>query len=66
MMKPTATAAVLVFRKPSYSKTNNCVEIADTPHGAAVRDTQHRHLGHLEFPTTEWNAFLTTLTADDL
>ncbi|MDT0302798.1 DUF397 domain-containing protein [Streptomonospora wellingtoniae] len=48
------------FRKSSYSQPNgsNCVEIADLVGGSAVRDTQHRHLGHLEFPADAWQEFL--------
>ncbi|WP_344014152.1 DUF397 domain-containing protein, partial [Nocardiopsis exhalans] len=38
----------LLFRKSSYSQpTQNCVEVADLPDGAAVRDTQNREAGHL-------------------
>jgi hypothetical protein len=49
----------LVFRKSSYSATaNECVEVADLPSGAAVRDTQNRELGTLAFPTSEWAALL--------
>ncbi len=51
----------LVFRKSSYStgKGQNCVEVADLPAGAAVRDTQNRELGHIEVPVVaEWSAFL--------
>ncbi|GAA1459280.1 DUF397 domain-containing protein [Nocardiopsis exhalans] len=51
---------LLTFRKSSYSATaNDCVEVADTPHGAAVRDTQNREAGHLTFPGQEWAALLT-------
>ncbi|PWV44687.1 MULTISPECIES: DUF397 domain-containing protein [Nocardiopsis] len=48
------------FRKSSYSgaRTENCVEVADLPTGAAVRDTQHRELGALAFPSLEWSALL--------
>lgn len=48
------------FRKSSYSgaRTENCVEVADLPTGAAVRDTQHRDLGTLAFPSLEWSALL--------
>ncbi|MEU3017217.1 DUF397 domain-containing protein [Nocardiopsis sp. NPDC007018] len=50
----------LTFRKSSYSggRTDNCVEVADFAQGSAVRDTQNRDAGHLEFPTTEWTALL--------
>lgn len=49
----------LTFRKSSYSATaNDCVEVADVPGMSAVRDTQNRDAGHLEFPAGEWKAFL--------
>ncbi|MEE2042712.1 DUF397 domain-containing protein [Nocardiopsis tropica] len=52
----------MTFRKSSYSATaNECVEIADLPDGAAVRDTQNRGLGHIAFGGQEWQAFLSTL-----
>ncbi|MEU4285823.1 DUF397 domain-containing protein [Nocardiopsis dassonvillei] len=48
------------FRKSSYSgQEPNCVEVADLPCGAAVRDSKHPTHGHLPFPATEWDAFLT-------
>ncbi len=52
---PTAN---LIFRKSSYSDRNNCVEVADTPTGAAVRDSQNPGVGHLEVSATEWGALL--------
>lgn len=50
----------LNFRKSSYSgRGDNCVEVADLPVGAAVRDTQNRHLGHLAFGNShEWRVLL--------
>ncbi|WP_028646710.1 DUF397 domain-containing protein [Nocardiopsis sp. CNT312] len=50
----------LRFRKSSYSSARgeNCVEIAELPGGAAVRDTQNREAGHLAFPNSEWVALL--------
>ncbi|NKZ00855.1 DUF397 domain-containing protein [Nocardiopsis alborubida] len=48
------------FRKSSYSgHDQNCVEVADLPCGAAVRDSKNPTKGHLPFPATEWDAFLT-------
>lgn len=54
----------LMFRKSSYSgaRTENCVEVADLPTGAAVRDTQNRELGHIAFESSSWHHFLRTLT----
>ncbi|GAA3731822.1 DUF397 domain-containing protein [Salinactinospora qingdaonensis] len=47
------------FRKSSYSNRNqNCVEVADLPAGAAVRDSQNREQGHLSFAIEEWRAFV--------
>ncbi|MFE1167498.1 DUF397 domain-containing protein [Nocardiopsis sp. NPDC058789] len=50
----------LIFRKSSYStgRGQDCVEVADLPTGAAVRDTQNRELGHLTFASPEWVALL--------
>ena len=52
----------LTFRKSSYSATaNDCVEVADTGTGTAVRDTKNRSAGHLSFDAHEWEAFLGVL-----
>jgi hypothetical protein len=52
------------WHKSSYSggANNNCVEVAE---GAttAVRDTQYRELGQLEFATNEWTALVGSLRA---
>ncbi|MBE2999510.1 DUF397 domain-containing protein [Nocardiopsis sp. HNM0947] len=52
------------WHKSSYSDGGggNCVEVAEGP-TTHVRDTQHRTLGHLSVPATEWNALLHTLRA---
>jgi hypothetical protein len=57
-------ASQLKFRKSSYSgsTTQNCVEVADLPTGAAVRDTQNRDAGHLTFGSAEWAALLSSTT----
>lgn len=47
------------FHKSSYSANESaCVEVADLPSGAAVRDTRNRSLGVLAFPSSEWAALL--------
>lgn len=57
--------AALKFRKSSYSATaNDCVEVADLPKGAAVRDTQNQDLGALTFGSAEWCASLNILNTD--
>ena len=50
------------FRKSSHSsaQSQNCVEVADLPCGAAVRDSKHPDAGHLPFPSPEWTGFLRT------
>lgn len=49
------------WRKATYSADQTaCVEVADWPTGAAVRDTEHRELGALSFSIGEWGAFLRT------
>jgi hypothetical protein len=51
------------WRKSSYSAatSNNCVEVADVPGTTAVRDSQNRDRGHLDFPRDEWSALLGAL-----
>lgn len=57
----------LKFYKSSYSASvNECVEVAQTRAGAAMRDTQHRYLGHLEFSSTEWQALLAGVKIGEL
>ncbi|MBB6173583.1 hypothetical protein HNR23_003643 [Nocardiopsis mwathae] len=56
------------FRKSSYSaaSSNDCVEVAELPQGAAMRDSKHPALGHITFPAVEWNAFLADVKADKI
>ena len=56
----------LRFRKSSYSsaKGQDCVEVADLPVGAAIRDSKHIGAGHIEFGAAEWKAFLAEVKAD--
>ncbi|WP_116243789.1 DUF397 domain-containing protein [Nocardiopsis sp. FIRDI 009] len=53
----------LNFRKSSYSQPTggNCVEVADLPSGAAVRDSKYPGAGHLEVPAAEWGALLASV-----
>ncbi|WP_159945544.1 MULTISPECIES: DUF397 domain-containing protein [unclassified Nocardiopsis] len=45
------------WHKSSYSTNGGeCVEVAKG-RNVLVRDTQHRHLGHLAFTSPEWLAF---------
>jgi len=63
---PTSSTSHLTYRKSSYStaRGQDCVEVADFDGGSAVRDTQHRELGALAFPSTEWAAMLSTAQRD--
>ncbi|QBI53665.1 DUF397 domain-containing protein [Streptomonospora litoralis] len=55
------------WHKSSYSNGGaNCVEVATSQPAILVRDTQHRPLGHLDFPADEWTAFLHAAKAADL
>ncbi|RCV56665.1 DUF397 domain-containing protein [Marinitenerispora sediminis] len=46
------------WHKSSYSAVEgSCVEVAEGP-AVLVRDTQHRHLGHLTFSPDAWTALL--------
>lgn len=57
----------LVFRKSSYSGQGpDCVEVADLPSGAAVRDSKHPASEHLSFPASEWDAFLSSARTSQL
>ncbi|RCV50266.1 DUF397 domain-containing protein [Marinitenerispora sediminis] len=61
-------ASRLDFRKSSYSqaKTQNCVEVADLPGGAAVRDSQNPDAGFIVFPAAEMAVFLADVKRDRL
>ncbi|GAA0977360.1 DUF397 domain-containing protein [Nocardiopsis tropica] len=51
------------WRKSSYSNPDGpqCVEVAALLGKTAVRDTQNRRLGHIEFDAPSWAAFLGTI-----
>ncbi|MEV2274715.1 DUF397 domain-containing protein [Nocardiopsis sp. NPDC049922] len=50
------------WHKSGYSaREQSCVEVNETPQAILVRDTQHRDLGHLAFPGTEWTSLVDTL-----
>jgi hypothetical protein len=51
------------WRKSTYSGANggSCVEVADAPHGVAIRDTTDRDGFTLSVPAGAWTAFIATL-----
>ncbi|HJE59080.1 MAG TPA: DUF397 domain-containing protein [Nocardiopsis listeri] len=53
------------WHKSSYSNAHggHCVEARATVQGAAVRDTQNRDLGKLDFSAEEWAALQSSLRA---
>lgn len=63
---PTTSQSHLRFRKSSYSsaKGQDCVEVADLPVGAAVRDSKYIEAGHIAFGAKEWQAFLHGLRSE--
>ncbi|MCY9785538.1 DUF397 domain-containing protein [Nocardiopsis sp. EMB25] len=55
---------LLEFRKSSYSTGGeNCVEVADLPTGAAIRDSKHPELGFLPVEAAEWVSFARLVTS---
>ncbi|GAA4894231.1 DUF397 domain-containing protein [Streptomonospora salina] len=55
-----------LYRKSTYSTSNNCVEVADIPGISAVRDTKAPEAGALEFPATEWRALIEAVRSGEL
>ena len=57
------TAQALIWRKSNYSTSNggNCVEVANTPHAIAVRDSKNPGGAALAFSRDSWQAFTRTL-----
>jgi hypothetical protein len=52
-------AEVLNWRTSSYTRSDSCVEVADTdPSRVMVRDTKHREFGHLSFDPVSWSRFI--------
>ena len=54
------TAEELSWRKSSYSSSNggNCVEVANTSHTIAVRDSKNPSDAALTFTRGNWRAFI--------
>ena len=49
------------WHKSSYSGARgDCVEVIEGAQAVRIRDTKHRELGVLSFPSWEWNALLST------
>ncbi|MFE7661254.1 DUF397 domain-containing protein [Streptomyces celluloflavus] len=49
----------LEWRTSSYTKSDNCVEVADNgPAEVKVRDSKRRQGGELAFPSLSWTEFL--------
>lgn len=54
--------------KSSFSSGTgeNCVECRAGSGQILIRDTQNRSLGHIEFPVTDWQAFVAGLKCGEL
>ncbi|MGW8553324.1 DUF397 domain-containing protein [Streptomyces tubercidicus] len=47
------------WRTSSYTKSDNCVEVADNnPAKVKVRDSKRRRGAELAFPSSSWTEFL--------
>ncbi|MFC3994861.1 DUF397 domain-containing protein [Nocardiopsis sediminis] len=56
----------IAWRKSSYSASqSNCVEVACGAAASAIRDTKHRDLATLAFPSPEWSAFIEAVKTGD-
>lgn len=54
------------WHKSSYSgASGDCVEVAEGAE-TLIRDTQNRDLGHLGFPSSEWDALLGAVRSEEL
>ncbi|MFC7328123.1 DUF397 domain-containing protein [Marinactinospora rubrisoli] len=60
-LSPAPAAQTSVFRKSSYSSVQNCLEFADLPGGAAVRDSKHPELRPLTVSHAEWAGFVSAV-----
>lgn len=56
------------WAKSSYSggSTGSCVECRSSPSRALIRDTQNRHLGHIDYTPGAWVAFLVGVRGGEL
>jgi hypothetical protein len=56
------------WAKSSHSGATNpdCVECRTDNGRVHIRDTQHRHLGHLELPESAWRALLGAVRRGEL
>lgn len=55
------------WRKSSHSGAgNNCVEVAVTPSGTAIRDSKCSDGPQFDVPLTSWVTFLSTTTAGQI
>ncbi|MBV2363943.1 DUF397 domain-containing protein [Streptomonospora nanhaiensis] len=63
-MRATTPFPTDAFRTSSYTRSENCVEVADAPGASAVRDSKNRQIGVIQFPSAEWIHFLGAVKAD--
>lgn len=66
-MVTDAEESRLDWRKSTYSGGgNDCVEVAFTVDGAAVRDSKNPSDGALRLPAAQWDALLAAARAGEL
>ncbi|GAA2621224.1 hypothetical protein GCM10010411_66390 [Actinomadura fulvescens] len=58
----------LIWRKASRSSAtgNDCVEIASTHHGVAIRDSKNPNGPKLTLSRSQWRGIAAHITADEL
>ena len=53
------------WRVSSWSKSDNCVEVASSETAVLIRDTKNRSGRVLSFPSKAWEDFINTIQADN-
>jgi hypothetical protein len=54
------------WRVSAWSKSDNCVEVANSDVAVLIRDTKNRTGRVLSFPFTVWEGFINTIQTDSI
>jgi Domain of unknown function (DUF397) len=54
------------WRVSTWSKSDNCVEIANNDAAVLIRDTKNRTGGVLAVPSTVWEGFIDAIQTDSI
>ncbi|MGH7869738.1 MAG: DUF397 domain-containing protein, partial [Candidatus Dormibacteraceae bacterium] len=63
---PDCQTIALSWRKSSYSASGDCVEVAFSGGSVWVRDSKQGRSPTLEFPASQWRAFLLGIRGSNL